>query len=170
MNTHLTIATMATLGIAAVFTAAPANAAVQTRRDFSQAVEVCQPATFTVSRVRNRPFGVRNESTGPLYMTCAMKGDDMSARGGYRVFLRVGNQGTTSATVNCTMLDGSAFALKGTYPQSLTVPAGGTEFFSWVSADLGSGASWDWTSFSCLLQPNVEIQYMGKEYLEEVGA
>lgn len=170
MSTNLTIATMATLGIAAVFAAAPANAADTDRQEITQATDVCQPATFTVAKVRNRPSGVRNESTGGLYMTCAMMSDSGSGRDDYEYYVRVTNQGASTQTVNCTMIDGFVGSVYGAYPQSDSVASGDSKWFYWKSADLNGGTAWAVVGFSCLLQPNVEINYFKRYYKEDIGA
>ena len=151
-----------------------AQAATTLRSDEFTAAGMCVPATFTVSKVRNRPTGVRNESTAPLYVTCSAPagwdGDLADA-----IHLQVANFGAADATINCTLMTGypaeaTANTSQGTYPQSQLVAAGGFYYFNWNSTNLtGTANALENPSWSCLLPPGAEVRAYYRDYAEEIG-
>lgn len=172
MNTSIVQTVLAGIVAAAcAFGSSPADAATAQVLEATNASGVCQPATFTVAKVRQRPEGTRNESSGPLYMTCAATGGyNGNASGSAEIFyLTATNTGASQQTINCTFFDGVKLSGLAAYPQSLSAAAGNTIIFEWDSVDLNGGTKWEAGSFSCLLQPGVEINtiYMGRH--QEIG-
>lgn len=168
-HTFLSAAALS-VGLSAILVSTSASAADIMREDIATAASQCQPATYTVTQVRVRPGSMRNESPNGIYISCSNGGDYLSSRGGYHAGVHVANNGTSTATVNCTLVDGYTGS-ETPYPKSISLAAGASSEIQWDSETLkGAGQFWKVVNYSCLLQPNIQINYLYRFYDENVGA
>lgn len=160
-----------------------AAAGTLTRSDFQSASGMCNPATYVVSQVRNRPSGIRNESGSTLYVTCSAMGDwrtdnlNPHYNAPYQIRLRVANFDSTDQTINCTLLTGipsgsaAGGTTQGAFPQGELVESGTVKTFIWTAASLlGSTQDFGPPQFSCALPPQTEVQYYMNFYYEDIGS
>lgn len=124
--------------------------------------------------LRKRPLAIANEGSAPAFVSC-------SAPNGYNaaenrdVVATFVNRGATTATVNCTMVDGLAaehatlnpeLPPPGYYPKSVDINPGAVGVMLWTPADEGVAAFTVYGNLNCSLPPGVEINLVGVDYYE----
>lgn len=135
----------------------------RTRTVFPSAA--CEPATFLVSQLRHRPNSFRNESSSGIYVTCSIPADS-NATAVTSTGLKVQNTSGVTVNVTCSMTnmeDPNANSTT-TYPQTIPLTAGAGTYISW------NAGPYRQTSYSCLLQPGVEIGLIYQYFTEDVGS
>jgi len=151
-----------------------ASAATVDHEDIVNAAGACV-AAFSDQVVRNRPTGVRNTGTSAIYVTCSVPGPYFGQQN-YYASIRAGNFGTGTQSLNCNFQPGwtndvSNTTSQGSFPGSASLPASTVQWLVFQSADYPavSASGWYNINFTCLLQPNMELQYIAYHYYEDVG-
>ena len=167
------IATMLCTTVAALLSTS-ASATTVNHQEVVNAAGVCS-AAFSNQTVRNRPTGVRNTGTSAIYVTCSIPGDFSGATSD-EVYLRVANFGTSSQPINCNFQPGYSNGVtnttsQGSFSGGATVAANDFAYLYFYSVDYPSTSSTGFynANFTCLLQPNTELQYIGRYYDESVN-
>lgn len=139
------------------------------------AAGVCA-AAFSDQVVRNRPTGVRNTGTAAIYVTCSVPGDAQGSKA-TSTYIRVANFGTGSQTVSCNFQPGFTNSTDGTtyqgsFGKSILLTANAYNWLTFTATDYPATSAFGFqnANFTCLLQPNTEIQYIGFESDVEVGS
>lgn len=154
------------VALAAVITAAAAasTAAVAQTATYGysnvNAAGPCQGALPAFAgTLRARPLGLQNEGTGTAFVTCALERiGGQEARHTEYVRLAMANQGTTAATIGCTIVYGTADDGADYGSKSVTVPAQGFARLLFTADDLPEGqVSFGTVSLSCALPPSTGI-------------
>lgn len=160
--------------------ASPVASAVDAPRDeVFQAAGMCAPAYDNAYRgIRFRASGVRNQGTATVSFACTAPGDwreAASSDGAQHLSMRVANFAATSITIKCTLRPGySAGAgtelTQGAFPQSHVLAPGEVYWFNWMAADLlPAGTEFANPNFGCDVPPGGELQYMWRQYQENIG-
>lgn len=171
-----------TLGAAIAVTGAlatgSASAVVVGKAQYNQAVgAMCQGALPNYEgSFRKRPLAIKNEGTTAAFLTCGLNSQfDASTGGVPEVILVVTNRNAAATDVSCTLVDGYVDATIGFaeyFPLTVNVPAQNAALFDWVAA--GGGGTFDpvfgFPALSCNVPANIEVNYHGQSYEEEVGA
>jgi hypothetical protein len=169
---------MSPMFIALVASASAVGAAELPRVDVQGASGLCRAATAAFAAgTRYRPLGLANESAGQIFVTCNWQGDDHqdSVRGAKRLTVAISNNGSTSRAYTCTLVNGhqTGASVYATYvPKTITIAAGAGAEMAWVPSEVSnaSASGIDRPSLSCVLPASSTIQYIGREYNEDVGA
>lgn len=172
MKFHLIAA--ASLSMAAGLLAAPqADAALATRYALQMAPGMCQPFA-TTGKVRYSASGLSNVDTTQFYVVCSMEGTwQNSADGGaYQIVIVVSNNSTTAQTVPCTARPGYVYGSTNSQlakPKSATISPGGYVSLVWLTSDF-SGEGINNANFTCALKPGTTINFVERDYKEEIGS
>jgi len=166
------------MGALAALASMPSAQAVEVaRNDVQGASGMCKAATAAyAANARYRPLGLANESDSSIFVTCNWQGDDNgdSGRGATRVYVVITNNGSTSRSFTCTLVEGhqdGALTFATQTPRTVSIAAGAGATLQWVPTDLaGDPETIELPSLSCLLPANSTLQYTGKEYNEDVGS
>ena len=176
MKTILIPATLLATGLLAAAWAPRACALEISRVDLTQSPGACVP-TLPSDPVRYRVGGLRNAGASDIYVICGMRAPwhTSGGDGATGAYLRVRNTGTVDAAVQCTLHAGysvnSTATSQGSWSKARVVgPSTNYEFdFSAVDA-LGPDEQFATPTFLCRLPPKTEVQYVLREYKENVGA
>lgn len=140
----------------------------------ANAAGVCVSA-FSNQVVRNRATGVRNTGTSAIYVTCSLPGD-ASGSINTNAYIRVANFGANTQVVNCNLQPGytngvTNTTLQGSFSGGVSLAANTYDWIDFYSANYPATSSSGFYNVNvvCLLQPNVELQYVGYEEDEDVG-
>ena len=162
-SSQLALATLAT-----AFACNAAMAAPISRTEVTMAVAACQSALPVFDGViRKRPLAVQNEGTSSAFMTCGLEG--VFSAQPHSTFIGIGllNTGTQAVTVNCTLVDGgNGFSVPEYFPVSRVVQPGSTSEISWSPED---PAGFIYPAISCNLAPGTGIEYLARQFMEEIG-
>jgi hypothetical protein len=171
-----------TAGLCAVTALAStaASAVDAPRNEVFGAAGLCTPALDnTFKGLRARASGIRNEGTATMYLACSAPGDWRTGTaydGAQHLSMRVANFGAASIVIKCTLRPGytvgaSTNLTQGAFPKSITLAPSGYGWIDWYAATLlPAGEEFANANFGCELPPGGEVQYMWREYAEDVGA
>ena len=96
-------------------------------------------------------------------------------RAAKRLAVMIGNHDGVAHDVSCTLVNGhqTGALLYASYtPKTVNIPANGSAEISWVPSEIANAAASgiDRPSMSCVLPPQVSLQYTTRVYNEDVGA
>lgn len=177
MSNSTTKAIIAGLGL--TLGAFAAGAVEVNRFDYQSAVGVCNGETSSFSgNLRFRPLSVDNIGTTDQFINCGLQGDDsagVAGRGSQNVAVHIQNANTTSRAINCILINGfrsTPTVVFATYTaKSTTVAAGGGVNVFWVPGDISPAPAEIYLpQFQCQLPGGTGLNYVFKNYLEDVGA
>ena len=153
--------------------ATEAEAATSQRIQASNATGFCQPALPAFDgNIRKRPLSVQNEGTATAFVTCNLPVEVRAVGLGYtRGFAYFHNTNAAPATVTCTMVQGILGASLGpNIIKSITMPANtNLRIIDWDAADNGGNLLGKVLSLSCSLPPNTGVDYLGVDFMVDVG-
>lgn len=158
-----------TMLLAAAALALPTVSIAGTAEDTQivMAAGTCQSALPVFDGVvRKRPLAVQNEGTTPTFITCGLEGKFGAVESSSLIFVGLVNNSASSATVNCTLVDGRNSLSDPVYrPKSVMLPANAPIVeLSWTSAD-NEGANFIYPAISCSLPPGTGIKAVGQSFL-----
>lgn len=169
-----TASLMLTLALAglSILGTSDARAATVSRLNYQNGGNACTGALPTFEgALRKRPQAIANEGTSTAFVTCSLEANDLNSARGINAFMSFANSTASAASVNCTLVDGNAFAGAVTQTASFTVGAGSTarvaNFYPVSPATQFTRSS---VSVSCALPPGTALNYFGVEIAEDIGA
>ena len=149
------------------------------RNEVFQAPGMCAPAyDNTYKGIRYRASGVRNQGTTTVSFACSAPGDwrgDAGSDGAQHLSLRVANFAATPITIKCTLRPGYSTGAdtgltQGAFPASHALAPGEVYWFNWLASELlPAGDEFANANFGCDVPSGGEIQYMWREYKENIG-
>lgn len=136
------------------------------------AAGVCVSA-FSNQVVRNRPTGVRNTGTAAIYVTCSAPGYFNNSVN-YQTWIRVANFGLSTQQINCNLQTGwtngvTNTTVQGSHSKGASVAANGYQWLTFYNTDYALTSFYN-VNVVCLLPPQTELQYIGWQAHDEVGA
>ena len=148
-------------------------AATIERTDYQSAAGMCQGALPAFAgTLRFKPLGIVNEGSQTAFVSCAVQGDNLAARGATAIYVRVSNGNATDSIVTCTLVNGFGNSNSFTpiyVSKTAQMTANAGRGLSWEPADLGNGSTTiQFPQFSCSLPPGTAIHYISRTYNEEV--
>lgn len=158
-----------TMLLAAAAFALPTIAFAGTGEDTQivMAAGACQSALPVFDGVvRKRPLAVQNEGTTPAFITCGLEGKFGAVVSSSVILVGLVNNSASSATVNCTLVDGREGLSDPVYrPKSVMLPAN-TQLAElvWANAD-NEGVNFIYPAISCSLPPGTGIKAVGQAFL-----
>lgn len=109
--------------------------------------------------LRNRPTAVANEGSSGAFVSCSME-DTIGGKSTFPSIL-LHNNGASSITVTCTLVQGSAGGARY-YTKSRTYSARSGGYILWSEVDNSFPYYLELINFSCNLPPGVEIRLVSR--------
>ena len=119
--------------------------------------------------LRRLPSGIRNSGTVNISVVCSQWADENTVGPASQVFAYFRNDKAVAYNVTCTLSEGIPFYGQVTSTKTVSVPAAGSDFISWSTADYGSADKSKWTNLQCSLPQAFTIREIGMTYPENVG-
>lgn len=175
MSHRITASLFAAVASCAGMQTAHAVPTLQERTTIATAVALCQPALPVFDgNIRKRPLAVQNEGTSNAFVSCGLI-EDVSgySSGAKTVAAYLVNTGTTSATINCTLVSGNGRHGDSVlyFPKSATISAGdNSSLIFWSAAADNGGVNFDQVvSVSCQLPPGTGVMQLTNAQDVDVG-
>ncbi|MEN1929148.1 hypothetical protein WCE34_04010 [Luteimonas sp. MJ204] len=147
------------------------HAADVTRDEQRPAADICRPALPAYDgRIRVRPLGLVNESSGTAFVTCALTGHSA----GRTNVIELVFMNPSAVTRSCTLVSWRASTNGGI--SALGYQAGSTSMLEgyenhirWTSAIHNGGAAYASAAISCALSPGDGIRHVRQMFVENIG-
>jgi hypothetical protein len=102
--------------------------------------------------VRKRPLALVNEGAAPVFVTCALAGEEVSLN--VQSFAtRISNASAAAVDVTCTAVVGDEAATAAYIPKTISLAPGTVGDLTWTGADVGGLLTSKSIAFNCQLPP-----------------
>lgn len=157
-------AAVCVLGLAAGLHVPGADAA-STRGRYTRPSGICEaPLPIYDASLRKAPLAITNTGQQDIFINCALPSDPVADVDGGWMQIDFASTAAVSASVNCTMITGTADQ-PVYHSYSRSVSPGGTNWFTWTSIDKVSADGI--YAFICSLPPGIQ---MTGTYLRETDS